>query len=266
MKYKFTGKERDDETSYDYFGARYYDSRIGRWGQMEPKFENYIKYSPYMYALNNPMILKDFWGLEVDFSEYIKDDKNYSKNLAKLIADLSAKTGLKLSIVDNKLVYDEADYKAKLKSKTFTGSEKARDYIKGVIEKGQHYVLYSETGNWGSFEGENPNTIGIDPNQIESFIKGTKGMDNTTQGWAFSFIHELLHNTLKVDDPKTFGQIGDVEKTVNEMREELDMYTRQSYKSMSFKEEGPRYIPFGLGNKNDLMSGKSPQGGPYVEY
>jgi len=29
-KYKFTGKERDIETGYDYFGARYYDSRIGR--------------------------------------------------------------------------------------------------------------------------------------------------------------------------------------------------------------------------------------------
>jgi RHS repeat-associated protein len=27
---KFTGKERDTETGYDYFGARYYDSRIGR--------------------------------------------------------------------------------------------------------------------------------------------------------------------------------------------------------------------------------------------
>lgn len=26
--YKFTGKERDNESTYDYFGARYYDSRI----------------------------------------------------------------------------------------------------------------------------------------------------------------------------------------------------------------------------------------------
>ncbi len=29
-KFKFTGKERDEESFYDYFGARYYDARIGR--------------------------------------------------------------------------------------------------------------------------------------------------------------------------------------------------------------------------------------------
>jgi YD repeat-containing protein len=33
---KFTGKERDEENLYDYFGARYYDSRIGRWGGVDP--------------------------------------------------------------------------------------------------------------------------------------------------------------------------------------------------------------------------------------
>jgi RHS repeat-associated protein len=29
--YKFTGKERDGETQLDYFGARYYSNRLGRW-------------------------------------------------------------------------------------------------------------------------------------------------------------------------------------------------------------------------------------------
>ncbi len=28
MRYDFTSKERDVESNYDYFGARYYDSRI----------------------------------------------------------------------------------------------------------------------------------------------------------------------------------------------------------------------------------------------
>ncbi|HRF67289.1 MAG TPA: RHS repeat-associated core domain-containing protein [Ignavibacteria bacterium] len=55
MKYDFTGKERDNETSYDYFGARYYDSRIGRWGQVEPLLDKYVNISPYCYSINNPI-------------------------------------------------------------------------------------------------------------------------------------------------------------------------------------------------------------------
>ena len=34
IKYKYTGKELDKESFYDYFGARYYDARIGRWGSI----------------------------------------------------------------------------------------------------------------------------------------------------------------------------------------------------------------------------------------
>jgi hypothetical protein len=30
-KEQFTGKERDSEIGLDYFGARYYNSEIGRW-------------------------------------------------------------------------------------------------------------------------------------------------------------------------------------------------------------------------------------------
>ncbi|HRF67287.1 MAG TPA: RHS repeat-associated core domain-containing protein [Ignavibacteria bacterium] len=62
MRYDFTGKERDNETSYDYFGARYYDSRIGRWGQVEPLLDKYITVSPYIYSLNNPIVIADIDG------------------------------------------------------------------------------------------------------------------------------------------------------------------------------------------------------------
>ncbi|MCB0728867.1 MAG: hypothetical protein KDD00_15490, partial [Ignavibacteriae bacterium] len=57
--YKFTSKERDDENQYDYFGARYYDARVGRWGQMEPLLDKYLQITPYNYSLNNPLRIVD---------------------------------------------------------------------------------------------------------------------------------------------------------------------------------------------------------------
>jgi RHS repeat-associated protein len=56
--YKFTGKERDSETSNDNFGARYYSNRFGRF--LTPDVGSFDFYNPqslnsYTYALNNPL-------------------------------------------------------------------------------------------------------------------------------------------------------------------------------------------------------------------
>ena len=61
-RYKFTGKEKDTETGLDYFGARYYDSRIGRWGSVDPLAEKFPGVSPYNYCLNDPVKLFDPTG------------------------------------------------------------------------------------------------------------------------------------------------------------------------------------------------------------
>jgi RHS repeat-associated protein len=68
FRYRFTGKERDvNETGWDYFGARYYDSRIGRWLGVDPLAGKYSKYSPYNYSLNNPLVIIDPNGMETDW-------------------------------------------------------------------------------------------------------------------------------------------------------------------------------------------------------
>jgi len=64
IKFKYTGKERDKESLYDYFGARYYDARIGRWGQVEPLLKKYPQISPYVYSLDNPLVIIDPNGLD----------------------------------------------------------------------------------------------------------------------------------------------------------------------------------------------------------
>jgi RHS repeat-associated protein len=61
----FTGKERDAETSLDYFGARYYMAALGRFGSLDPLAEKHSGWSPYSYVLGNPLSLVDPDGKQV---------------------------------------------------------------------------------------------------------------------------------------------------------------------------------------------------------
>ena len=59
--YKFTGKEYDEEMNLYYYGARYYDSKIGRFTQVDPMLRDF---GNYIYSSNNPLIIKDPDGAE----------------------------------------------------------------------------------------------------------------------------------------------------------------------------------------------------------
>ena len=55
----FTGKEKDTETGYYYFGARYYNSDFSIWLSVDPMADKYPGLSPYNYCAWNPMRLVD---------------------------------------------------------------------------------------------------------------------------------------------------------------------------------------------------------------
>ena len=68
----FSGKERDNESGYAYFGARYYDSDLSIWLSPDPLAELYPALSPYAYCANNPLKYIDPNGMEFeDFENFL---------------------------------------------------------------------------------------------------------------------------------------------------------------------------------------------------
>ena len=78
----FTGKERDSETGYSYFGARYYDSDLMTgWLSVDPMADKYPGLSPYAYCAWNPVKLVDPDGREWDLSNLTEIQKeNFNKS------------------------------------------------------------------------------------------------------------------------------------------------------------------------------------------
>ncbi|WP_263418394.1 carbohydrate-binding domain-containing protein [Terriglobus albidus] len=66
--YKFTGKERDQESGLDYFGARYMSNTVGRFMSPDPSMDSVALRNPqswnrYSYTLNNPLKYIDPTGM-----------------------------------------------------------------------------------------------------------------------------------------------------------------------------------------------------------
>ena len=69
-----SGKEKDSETGYYYFGARYYNPDLSLWLSVDPMSDKYPSLSPYNYCAWNPMKLVDPDGAEI-IPYLIYDDK-----------------------------------------------------------------------------------------------------------------------------------------------------------------------------------------------
>ena len=77
----FTGKEKDAETGYGYFGARYMDHELmTMWLSVDPMADKYPGISPYAYCAWNPIILVAFDVNEIDFD---KMDNMYKSSEVK---------------------------------------------------------------------------------------------------------------------------------------------------------------------------------------
>ena len=93
----FTGKERDEETGYGYFGARYMDHELmTMWLSVDPMADKYPGISPYAYCVWNPVRLVDPDGLSSDDPPLRKYGKKIVNNWMKAVNHAYKKTHAKI--------------------------------------------------------------------------------------------------------------------------------------------------------------------------
>jgi len=76
--YSFNGKEKDYESGYHYYGARYYWSEVlTGWLSVDPMMDKYPGISPYNYCMWNPVIVIDPNGMDTINIKYNTDDNKW---------------------------------------------------------------------------------------------------------------------------------------------------------------------------------------------
>ena len=89
ITHTFSAKEKDSESGYTYFGARYYSDNIMMWLSVDPMSDERPNVSPYSYCQNNPIGRVDTWGmLDDEWSidkatgkiTWLNDNKHYDAN------------------------------------------------------------------------------------------------------------------------------------------------------------------------------------------
>jgi RHS repeat-associated protein len=177
--YGFNGKEKDNEVmgtgnSLD-FGARVYDSRLGRWLSLDPLQAQYPNFSPYAYCANSPLILVDLDGKQFFIApgpgeKPTKADKELFKMLnarAGKIFKFNDKTG-EVTLKKNK----SADI---VKNTKRTSRTLAQAIAAGTGDKVQD-VYYRATDNDNLVDVDKYKTGQVDVGDLREVDKGVQAV------------------------------------------------------------------------------------------
>lgn len=79
-RYKYCGKERDEESGMYYYGARYYSAWMCRFVSVDPLARDYPYLTPYNYAGNKPITFKDIEGMQSDGDQPVNNEVSTENN------------------------------------------------------------------------------------------------------------------------------------------------------------------------------------------
>ncbi|WP_020531241.1 RHS repeat domain-containing protein [Flexithrix dorotheae] len=92
FKYQYNGKEKQEEFDLNWsdYGARFYDSQLGRFHNIDPHAFNYESISPYAYVANNPLRFIDPNGKDLEEALRLASLGAYSNHQARVHQKIAA--------------------------------------------------------------------------------------------------------------------------------------------------------------------------------
>ena len=162
-RYGFNGMEKDDEVkgagnSLD-FGARIYDSRIGRWMSLDPLMSKYPHLSPYNFAANSPITFLDPDGRKV-----IPAGKEEVKHLNAFVGSVfGKKSGFKVTKKGIKV----NRRKLKKAMETFSNDQKDLANRLNEVASNDSYTILFKLGTVGSVKNQVGSTIEVVDNYVD---------------------------------------------------------------------------------------------------
>jgi RHS repeat-associated protein len=183
--YKFSGKEKDEETGFGYFGARYYYDYLSIWLSTDPLADKYPSLSPYVYCANNPIKLIDPNGMEI-VNAHEKQKNEAETKMKQAQEALNSFGGNKKS---NEYKSLQNQYKS---AKTeYNSSNKAYQKAQKAISRLEKYnpELYNKLDN---LYDENNNEVDIYVEMVKE-VKDDKGNILRADGLATTGVNKDNH-------------------------------------------------------------------------
>ena len=219
--YTFSGKEKDVETGYSYFGARYYDSDLSIWLSVDPMSDKYPHQSGYVYCSNSPAKRIDPNGL-TDYAvngtiRTINDGHN------DIRIEVSQRQFNKLQKKFDKSGKSYERYRTKLMEKngyfTFPNSDEVKE---GGID-----ICYNFPKGRGGFRFvDNNNSIPSQENSTNHDVNtiDVTGLLEAFKGWVSTLLEQFGSKKNKLE-----GVSNNPAKTMSTPEPEGKVYRKSKY-------------------------------------
>lgn len=220
-RFGFNGKETDNEWDKIDFGARMYDSRIGRWWSVDPIKQPWL--SPYSAMDNNPILKVDKDGkiakpyieggrviVEATLFFYGKGDEGTAGSIGSDIQntwnDVNGTYGTALVMIDGKEVEMEVEFRIKTIYKSELTEEEVAKYDK---DKTNFIKLGDETDSPENFTPLYNTVSYVDPSRNSGFwhlraVTETKEGSHE-MGHFFGMEHDETKRGFSFDGSSAYG-------------------------------------------------------------